>query len=157
MKNTKNLLFERMHTIGGMPLNERFLSKEDLAKYSQNEHEIEPEVISKAASEFPERDESPSYQVKLDNIARCSQELHDLIKDFDDLPTWVQDKITISEHNMKAIHDWIRTLGHEEDEHGQLVDEAKKMKGEDPCWDGYEMVGNKMKDGKEVPNCVPKD
>jgi len=24
-----------------------------------------------------------------------------------------------------------------------------------PCWDGYEMVGMKMKDGKEVPNCVP--
>ena len=26
----------------------------------------------------------------------------------------------------------------------------------DPCWDGYEMVGMKKKDGKEVPNCVPK-
>ena len=27
----------------------------------------------------------------------------------------------------------------------------------DPCWDGYEMVGMKEKDGKKVPNCVPKD
>ena len=36
------------------------------------------------------------------------------------------------------------------------VEEAKtKMDGEDPCWDGYEMVGKKKKDGKEVPNCVP--
>ena len=26
---------------------------------------------------------------------------------------------------------------------------------EGPCWDGYEMVGTKEKDGKEVPNCVP--
>lgn len=26
---------------------------------------------------------------------------------------------------------------------------------EDPCWDGYEQVGTKMVDGKEVPNCVP--
>jgi len=26
----------------------------------------------------------------------------------------------------------------------------------DPCWDGYEMVGMKDKDGKSVPNCVPK-
>ena len=33
----------------------------------------------------------------------------------------------------------------------------EKMKSEDPCWEGYEMVGHKMKDGKEVPNCVPKD
>lgn len=35
------------------------------------------------------------------------------------------------------------------------IEEAKKMKGEDPCWDGYEMVGKKKKNGKEVPNCVP--
>lgn len=25
-----------------------------------------------------------------------------------------------------------------------------------PCWDNYEMVGTKKKNGKEVPNCVPK-
>jgi len=26
---------------------------------------------------------------------------------------------------------------------------------ENPCWKGYEMVGTKTKDGREVPNCVP--
>lgn len=26
-----------------------------------------------------------------------------------------------------------------------------------PCWDGYEQIGMKEKDGKQVPNCVPKD
>jgi hypothetical protein len=26
---------------------------------------------------------------------------------------------------------------------------------EDPCWDGYHMVGMKNKGGKKVPNCVP--
>lgn len=26
---------------------------------------------------------------------------------------------------------------------------------EDPCWDGYEQIGWKEKDGKRVPNCVP--
>jgi hypothetical protein len=26
---------------------------------------------------------------------------------------------------------------------------------ENPCWKGYEMVGMKKKNGKEVPNCVP--
>lgn len=30
------------------------------------------------------------------------------------------------------------------------------MKGSDPCWKGYEMVGMKDKNGKKVPNCVPK-
>jgi len=24
-----------------------------------------------------------------------------------------------------------------------------------PCWEGYEMIGYKMKNGKKVPNCVP--
>jgi len=27
---------------------------------------------------------------------------------------------------------------------------------EDACWDGYEPVGTKQKDGRTVPNCVPK-
>lgn len=33
------------------------------------------------------------------------------------------------------------------------LEEAKK----DPCWDDYEMIGMKKKDGKTVPNCVPKE
>lgn len=28
-------------------------------------------------------------------------------------------------------------------------------KEDNPCWDGYVMVGMKDKDGKKVPNCVP--
>lgn len=36
----------------------------------------------------------------------------------------------------------------------EAVAKKKKMK-DDPCWDGYEMVGMKKKRGKEVPNCVP--
>ena len=26
---------------------------------------------------------------------------------------------------------------------------------EDSCWDGYEAIGSKTLDGREVPNCVP--
>ena len=34
----------------------------------------------------------------------------------------------------------------------------KQMFGEDdPCWDTHKQVGVKMKNGKEVPNCVPKE
>lgn len=33
----------------------------------------------------------------------------------------------------------------------------KKMKGKDPCWKDYKMVGTKKKGGKEVPNCVPEE
>ena len=44
--------------------------------------------------------------------------------------------------------------------------EAQKKRGfgkvvnladDDPCWDGYEMIGWKIKDGERVPNCVPKE
>lgn len=29
------------------------------------------------------------------------------------------------------------------------------LKENSPCWDGYKQIGMKMKNGKEVPNCVP--
>jgi SPX domain protein involved in polyphosphate accumulation len=29
------------------------------------------------------------------------------------------------------------------------------IKENSPCWDGYQQVGLKMKNGKQVPNCVP--
>lgn len=52
------------------------------------------------------------------------------------------------------------SVGREDKEkYEDCVKSVKKQKGiteeENPCWDGYEMVGMKMKDGKEVPNCVP--
>ena len=44
------------------------------------------------------------------------------------------------------------------DKVGRLKEgENKQMKGKDPCWKDYEMVGTKKKNGKEVPNCVPKE
>lgn len=35
--------------------------------------------------------------------------------------------------------------------------ESVSFMEEDPCWDGYEQVGMKTKNGKRVPNCVPKE
>jgi len=32
----------------------------------------------------------------------------------------------------------------------------KKKKMKNPCWKGYEAYGTKKKNGKTVPNCVPK-
>lgn len=44
----------------------------------------------------------------------------------------------------------------------EIMAEKKKPKQEDtnkqsddPCWDGYEKVGMKIKNKKKVPNCVP--
>tara|TARA_R100000995_G_scaffold32612_1_gene14663 strand:- start:99 stop:266 length:168 start_codon:yes stop_codon:yes gene_type:complete len=43
----------------------------------------------------------------------------------------------------------------------KLTPFKKKKKGfkdnyQGPCWDRYKQVGFKYKDGKRVPNCVPK-
>ena len=41
------------------------------------------------------------------------------------------------------------------------IDKSFKPKlnemSDDPCWDNHEMIGMKKKDGREVPNCVPKN
>jgi nicotinic acid mononucleotide adenylyltransferase len=37
------------------------------------------------------------------------------------------------------------------------IDEALKKNKDDPCWKDYVQVGTKKKNGKEVPNCVPKE
>jgi hypothetical protein len=39
-----------------------------------------------------------------------------------------------------------------EEETGQKL---SKEEFKAPCWDGYEQIGTKIKDGVEVPNCVP--
>lgn len=50
-----------------------------------------------------------------------------------------------------------------EEETGVKVKDQKKfgkvvnLADEDPCWDGYEMIGWKEKNGERVPNCVPKE
>ena len=36
----------------------------------------------------------------------------------------------------------------------EFLEEAKD---EDPCWDDYEQIGMKKKNGRKVPNCVPED
>jgi hypothetical protein len=33
--------------------------------------------------------------------------------------------------------------------------EESLVKEDNPCWEGYKKIGMKMKNGKEVPNCVP--
>lgn len=47
-----------------------------------------------------------------------------------------------------------------EEETGQKLSKECKCgtqlkRKDDPCWEGYEQIGTKIKDGKEVPNCVP--
>lgn len=47
------------------------------------------------------------------------------------------------------------------DNYDQIVGDQKLLpaptnEGEDPCWKDYKQIGMKSKNGKKVPNCVPK-
>lgn len=56
----------------------------------------------------------------------------------------------------KSMKNTVRALKRTEVKEETVVEgENKEMKGKDPCWKGYEMVGMKKKNGKDVPNCVP--
>ena len=69
---------------------------------------------------------------------------------------WADDHVSTAKENMDQVFDFI--MNEKEGGSSQEGDMNEvKMKGEDPCWKGYEMVGTKKgKGGKEVPNCVPK-
>jgi hypothetical protein len=46
-------------------------------------------------------------KAKLFRLAQMAQSLHDRMEDGDDLPEWVQDKITTSEDRISSAHDYI--------------------------------------------------
>lgn len=47
--------------------------------------------------------EGDNYKVALLNIRSMAEDINDLVDEDDELPSWVQDKITLAEHNMDAI------------------------------------------------------
>lgn len=56
--------------------------------------------------------EGAKYSVSLDNIISDAKIIHDILDDGDELPSWVQDKITIAEHNMDAIKGYYESKLH---------------------------------------------
>jgi hypothetical protein len=60
--------------------------------------------------------------------------------------------------NMAAYDKWCDT-DEADDYEVETVENVnqKVSENENPCWDGYEMVGMKKKGKKSVPNCVPKE
>jgi len=60
---------------------------------------------------------------------------------------WADDHITVAKEDIDQVFDFIMN----EKEGG------KQGELNESCWDGYKQVGGKMKNGKMVPNCVPKN
>jgi hypothetical protein len=112
---------------------------------------------------------------ELSAVMNAARRLKKKMKGEGNIEAWVQSKITKAADYIGSAADYIDSGESKfnedvtiEDANGntfvqiidiikadRLVKEGKKMKGEDPCWKGYEMIGKKKKGGKEVPNCVP--
>ena len=60
-----------------------------------------------------EEAEGGMYMSALENILKDTQEIKSLITPDMDLPAWVQDKITIAEHNMDAIAGYLKSPNRE--------------------------------------------
>lgn len=104
---------------------------------------MEPVKEEKEDTEYNYEGDMTRGQMR--SIIVNAQFVHDMLKDNDNLPEWVQSKVTLAEDYISTVANYLVSE----------VNEAKKMKGEDPCWDNYKMIGTKKKNGREVPNCVP--
>lgn len=95
--------------------------------------------------------EGQMAQGDLRSVARNALLIDQLITESSDLPEWVQGKITLASDYILSAAQYLQHSGKDRD-----MMFAEEMEGPDPCWKGYEMVGTKQKNGREVPNCVKK-
>jgi hypothetical protein len=56
-----------------------------------------------------EEAEGKMYKQKLKDIISNAQKFMDMLSDEEDMEAWVQDKITIADHNMEAIANYYST------------------------------------------------
>lgn len=68
-----------------------------------------------------------------------------------------QDQIRRERESAKQRHNRLRDAARRRDQIARANESTLEKDDEDPCWDGYVQLGTKMKNGKEVPNCVPKN
>ena len=119
------------------------------------------EAIKKAMLEdddeegsYCEEEDDPEGQMAqgdLRSAARNALLIDSLISESSDIPEWVQGKLTLAADYLNSVAQYMQHSGRDSD-----MMFAEEMEGPDPCWKGYEMVGTKTKNGKEVPNCVKK-
>ena len=62
-----------------------------------------------SSKKIKEEQEGKYYKPKLQNIIQNSQEILNNLDDNAELDAWIQDKITIAEHNMSAILEYMKS------------------------------------------------
>jgi hypothetical protein len=65
---------------------------------------------------------------------------------------WADDHVSSAKENIDQVFDFLMNELNGDKTVDQDMNEMKN-----PCWKGYQMVGTKEKNGRDVPNCVPKN
>ena len=90
----------------------------------------------------------PTMYVDAENPGAVKTKLRKLLKK----PDMVTSIERVTPADVKK-HFRMKAAGKDEMEEGNT-----QMKGKDPCWKGYQMVGHKKNErGQKVPNCVPEE
>ena len=81
---------------------------------------------------------------QLKTMIDAAQQLHDMLSDDENMPEWVQSKITKATDYIDTARDYMKSQ------------DDKEVSQQEACWSDYKQVGMKKKGDKMVPNCVPK-
>ena len=132
-----------MISLGGL-VNQKAFGKFEMGKVISNPF----------ATAFIKEAEGEDHEVSmannsLDTIIKMATELKSKMGENEkDIPAWIQDHITNAEN-------FISQASSNYHEYGQ--NEARIAEDKGPCWKGYQQIGMKEKDGRQVPNCVPNE
>ncbi len=134
----------------------QFLSEESMQKVMVSHRIISPMLlgIKDKTGLGNNADELATASILMENtVIKPFQDL--LIGAFDDILAFNDIVLNLYFKTLQPLEftdlDNAMTKEQVEEETGQKLNTHLKA----PCWDGYEQIGTKIKDGKEVPNCVP--
>ena len=134
----------------------QFLSEESMSKVMVSHRIISPMLlgIKDSSGLGNNADELKTASILMDNtVIRPFQEL--LINAFDNILSFNGITLNLYFRTLQPLEfvdlENAMTKEQVEEETGEKLSTQLKA----PCWDGYEQIGTKIKDGKEVPNCVP--
>lgn len=134
----------------------QFLSEESMQKVMVAHRIISPMLlgIKDKTGLGNNADELATASILMDNtVIKPFQDL--LIGAFEDILSFNDIVLNLYFKTLQPLEftdlDNAMTKEQVEEETGQKLNTHLKA----PCWDGYEQIGTKIKDGKEVPNCVP--
>ena len=98
-------------------------------------------------------DEKPMAKVQLETMIENINHILDCLEELpEDLPAWVQDKISVANHHMEAISTWCKT-----NEENELVEEKAERTKKGKSVPGKYLTKNKSAMKKEIDEFAGKD